>query len=93
MKVSIEREAQINLVFKELGFDGALDIIKTKFKQYITQKVLTKVKCDMKVNIYYTGIPSEDYKDYGLLMHDLFSGELIQKLSENDADEPLIDNM
>ena len=53
--------------------------------------MLKKVEFDMKV--YYTGFPAKKFEDYAALKHELFSGELIEKLSENDADEALIDNM
>ena len=80
-----------DLVIQELEFDDGLDAIKTEFTQYITEKVLKKVEFDMKV--YYTGLPTKKFEDYAALMHELFSGELIEKLSENDADESLVDNM
>ena len=53
--------------------------------------MLKKVEFDMKV--YYTGFPAKKFEDYAALKHELFSGELIEKLSENDADESLVDNM
>ena len=66
-------------------------MIKTEFQQYICQEVSKKVKFDMKV--YYTGMPVKKFEDYAVLMHELFSGELIEKLSENDADVSLVENM
>ena len=53
--------------------------------------MLKKVEFDMKV--YYTGFPAKKFEDYAALKHELFSGELIEKLSENDADEALVENM
>ena len=40
--------------------------------------------------VYYTGIPTKKFEDYALLMHELFSGELIENLAENDPDESLV---
>ena len=76
---------------QEFEFDDCLDKIKTEFTEYITDNVLTKVEVDMKV--YYTGLPTKKFEDYAALKHELFSGELIEKLSENDADEALVENM
>ena len=47
----------------------------------------------LDLNIYYTGIPAKKFDDYGVLMNDLFSGDLLETLSQNVADESVINNM
>ena len=56
------------------------------------ENVLNGVK-KLTLKIYYTGIPAKKFDDYTILMDDLFSGELLETLSKNVADESVINDM
>ena len=77
---------------QDLEFDEALQRIKVNFKKYMDENVLNGVK-KLNLKIYYTGIPAKKFDDYTILMDDLFSGELLEILSKNVADESVINDM
>ena len=57
----------------------------------MNHNVLNKIELDLK--IYYTGLPVKKFNDYKLLIDDLTSGDLIEKISKNEVDESLMNNM
>ena len=55
------------------------------------ENVLNERQLDLK--IYFTGIPDRTFTDIKVLMNELTSGDLIKKLSENEVNESVLNDL
>ena len=72
-----------------MSFEDALSTLKTNFQSYINKEVLTQVKCK-SMDIYYTGIPYREFKDFAKLVSYVTDGELLKKMGDQEADERIL---
>ena len=55
------------------------------------ENVLNERQLDLK--IYFMGIPDRTFTDIKVLMNELTSGDLIKKLSENEVNESVLNDL
>ena len=72
-----------------MSFEDALSTLKKNFQLYINEEVLSQVKCK-NMDIYYTGLPDHEFKDFTKLVSYVTNGELLKTIASQEANETIL---